>query len=656
MCGLSVLISSNSLKYSDLISLNQPIEHRGPDDEGYLIVDEFDNLEAFGGNSTPLSVYNCPISYTPISQNENEDLNIKFGMAHRRLSILDLSENGHLPMSFNNRYWITYNGEVYNYLEIKSELVELGYKFKTETDTEVILASYIEWGNQCLSKFIGMWAFIIFDSETNKLFASRDRFGIKPLYFYTAPSGDLFFTSEIKQILNLSKFEPKLNFHRALDFLNYGFTDHTNETMFQDIFIFPASHFCEFNINDIPNKILFTRYYALNEGDFEGTFESACSDFKKLFESSIELQLRADVEIGSALSGGLDSTSIVSAINQKLTELNKTNIQKTFSSCSQYVDFSEEKWINIVKNELKLNSFICYPNIENLEEELSELLFSLDEPSQSMSAFLGSKVFSLAQSQNIKVLINGQGADEYLGGYGQFANLALTCNLKKLYLKSFIENIRAIHKYKNLSFLNIFKGLFIHIIKFSFSRVKKSKYINVSKEILNNYSHPFSNLKHSNFSKRGIIQNQLYSNALPRYLRWEDRNSMRYSIEARVPFLDHRLVDFVASLPVSFLEKRGISKLLMRDSLSNFLPEAIKNRKDKKGFITPEEQWVKIENPELFRKLLKKSITYSNGILNENILEYFDNMIKGNIPFDYTYLRFIQFGFWMKAFKINNAV
>ena len=201
--------------------------------------------------------------------------------------------------------------------------------------------------------------------------------------------------------------------------------------------------------------------------------------------------------------------------------------------------------------------------------------------------------------------------------------------------------------------MNIIKGLIFHLLEFKYFTTKKPKYINVSKEILNNYSHPFSNYKYSNFNRIGIIQNQLYSNALPRYLRWEDRNSMRYSIEARVPFLDHRMVDFVASLPVDFLEKEGVSKLLMRHSLSAYLPEKIKNRKDKKGFITPEEQWVKNENPKLFRTLLEKSIKYSNGILNESILEYFDNMIIGNIPFDYTYWRYIQFGFWMNTFNVK---
>lgn len=653
MCGISAIIAKNTVKYSDLILLNKSIAHRGPDDEGYFILDAEQNINFYGGNSTPDNVYKSSVKYTPNSQNQNLDLPIKFGLAHRRLSILDLSELGHLPMSYSNRYWITYNGEVYNYIEIKGELINLGYTFNTETDTEVILASYQEWGADCVQKFIGMWALIIYDSETNNLFVSRDRFGIKPLYFHYTKDGDLFFGSEIKQFFKLENIDPQLNIPRALDFLNYGITDHTNETMFNNIMHFPASHYCKFNILHLPEKMEFVKYYSVNQDPFNGTLNQAESKFKELFDSSIELHLRSDVEIGSALSGGLDSTTIVSAINKKLLELGKTELQKTFSSCSEIDKYSEEKWIRIVQNELHLNSFYCYPNLYNLEKDLTELMYTLDEPSQSMSAFLGSNVFKLAHSKNVKVLINGQGADESLGGYGQFAILALIQNLKKLKIRSFYKSIQGIRIFRQLSYSDIVKGLLLHISKFKNFKTKNSGFLNISNEQIKKSIHPFKLYDNSNFTQNGIINNQIFKNALPRYLRWEDRNSMKFSIEARVPFLDHRLVDFVASLPVQYLENGGISKLLMRDSLSDYLPEKIKNRKDKKGFITPEEHWVKNENPQLFRMLLENSIKYSNGLINEKILDYFDNIVEGKVTFDYTYWRYIQFGYWMKTFGVK---
>jgi asparagine synthase (glutamine-hydrolysing) len=309
--------------------------------------------------------------------------------------------------------------------------------------------------------------------------------------------------------------------------------------------------------------------------------------------------------------------------------------------------------MRIVQNELNLNSFFCYPNLSNLEKDLTDLIFTLDEPSQSMSALLGANVFKLAHSHNIKVLINGQGADEYLGGYGQFANLALVENLKKFQIKRFFASIKGIREHKLLSYSNIFKGLFLPVIRFKNFKKRNFGFLNISDAMIRKSAHPFNLFENSNFTQNGIINNQIFENALPRYLRWEDRNSMKNSIEARVPFLDHRLVDFVASLPIHFMENGGVSKLLLRNSLSDYLPTKIKNRKDKKGFITPEEHWVKIENPELFRKLLENSIKYSNGLINENFLDYFDKVVNGKLAFDYTYWRYIQFGYWMKSFDVK---
>lgn len=654
MCGISLILAKNNINIRELILLNEPIKHRGPDDEGYYVYDNvLNDFHIYGGNETPQNVFSSDINYTPSKLILNENIEIKLGFGHRRLSILDLSAAGHLPMSYlSQRYWITYNGEVYNFIEIRNELISLGYHFNTESDTEVILASYHQWGSACVERFIGMWAFAIFDSETNKIFICRDRFGIKPLYLYEN-QGNLYFASEIKQFLNLPNWISKLNVPRALDFLNYSLTDHTNETLFDGVRIFPAACYAEFEITNFNHELNYIQYYELCEDNFKGNLDEANLKFKEIFDQSINLHLRADVPVGTALSGGLDSTVIVGAVNRILHKLDKTDFQKTFSSCSIYDEFNEKKWVDIVKDEFSLNSFYCYPTIANLEDDLKKLIYSLDEPSQSMSAFLGNKVFELAKKENVKVLINGQGADEILGGYGQFINIKLLESLKGFKFRSFCNDIIQINKNRHIGIFNIFKGLFIHLIKFNRFKVGKFKFVNISDKIINSYTHPLNLKEDSIYSQKSLINYHLFQNALPRYLRWEDRNSMAHNIEARVPFLDHRLVDFSATLPVKFLERNGLSKNIIRTALSIYLPLKIKNRKDKKGFITPEEKWLKYENPMLFRDLLLKSVEYSNGFINKEIINYFDDVVDGREKFDYTYWRYIQFGFWMKRFKVK---
>ncbi len=653
MCGISVIVAKETLNYSELLLLNEKILHRGPDDEGYAVLNCDNEFLIFGGQTTPDNVYASSITYTPKIENANPNLRIKFGLAHRRLSIIDLTESGHLPMSYDNRFWITYNGEIYNYIEIKNELIQLGYKFETESDTEVILVAYLQWGKKCLDKFIGMWAFVIYDSLTENLFISRDRFGIKPLYYHISADGNLYLASEIKQFTNLENWNSKLNEFRALDFLNYGFTDHTDETLIEGVFIFPSACFVEFNVNSVFDFLNFSKYYTIKDDNKINTESNELETFKFLFDQSIHLHLRSDVEIGTALSGGLDSSSIVLAINEILLKQNKEQNQKTFSACSKYEQFSEKQWIDIIADNFKLNSFYCYPDIDNLESDLCALVYSLDEPSQSMSAFLGSSVFKLAKEKNIKVLINGQGADEYLGGYGQFIFLRLTKYLKQFKFISFINDILLIRENRKLPVKNIFIGLISSWINYKKYKVKDNPYVNISELRLSQYKHPYLENVNFGYSKIDIIRSQIYFDALPRYLRWEDRISMVSSIEARVPFLDHRLIDFCSSLPVEYFEQNGISKVIMRKSLSKYLPNKIRERKDKKGFITPEEMWVKNDNPAYFRKLLENSISYSNGFIKNNILEYFDKMVAGKVPFDYTYWRYIQFGYWMKIFKVS---
>lgn len=668
MCGLSGIINKNGFDAQSIKAMLDLIKHRGPDDEGYLLLDGDHSLPTcFGGPSTPNEVYSFESGYKPSDSIErNNILRPTLAFAHRRLSILDLSAAGHQPMSYaNGRYWIIFNGEIYNYLEIKDELISKGYIFISHSDTEVILAAWQHWGVDCQHKFNGMWAFVIYDCEEEEIFMSRDRFGIKPLYYWFAPDGSFCFGSEIKQFTIYPGWGARINPQRAYDYLIYSYTDHTDETMFLGVNQIPGGHYFKSKINRIlPNKgkIVFTRWYVLTRKPYQGSFEDAAKEFERLFKSSIDLHCRADVPVGTALSGGIDSSAIVCEMNNILREQGAEHLQKSFSSCSQDARYDEKRWMDIVINSTSIDAHFVYPKLEDVFKMASDLIWIHDEPYQSQSAFLGYHVFALAKANNVKVLLNGQGADEYLGGYGQFTNTRFTEKIRNFEWVAVYNEIRNPHNFCHYSKLSLLKAYLSGKLPFSLKAylishfektlLEKRKLINNrvlgAREIDANKTIPVDLKNVSNISVHGIF----YS-TLPKYLKWEDRNSMSNSVEARVPFLDYRLVEFAYNLPDDYLDFGGETKRILRYALRNILPEKIKNRKDKKGFITPEEKWVREDNPALFRQKTKEAIAITKGIIKPEALEYFDKLVDGKIPFNYTYWRLILFAEWVKRFEIK---
>jgi asparagine synthase (glutamine-hydrolysing) len=564
------------------------------------------------------------------------------------------------------RYWITFNGEVYNYKELRSELLSKGYNFHSESDTEVILAAYVEWGNRCLEHFRGMWSFAIYDRETKEIFLSRDRFGIKPLYYWFSPSGFLAFGSEIKQFTTLPGWQAKINPQRAYDYLVYSVTDHTDETMFAGVFQIPGGHYFKSKIDDVKpqsdGRIPLTRWYDLEYKKYDGTFAAAASNFNRLFKVAVDLHLRSDVPVGSALSGGLDSSAIVCEVNNILKGQGAEGLQQTFSSCATDERYTEKQWVDIVVEQTKVDAHYVYPKQEDVFSSMSYLTWLHDEPYQSQSAFLGYNVFKLAAQKGVKVLLNGQGADEYLGGYGQFTNARYKNFFTSLNWWGLQKDIKLSRSYKTVSYTSVLKNLFYGFAPSGLRKrlADKLGYYQQIKTLVNNEAlkaashHPFDSIPVTLDSVPEVSKHFTFYSTLPKYLKWEDRNSMGSSVEARVPFLDHKLVEFAFSLPDDFLESGGETKRILREGLKDILPAKIKDRKDKKGFITPEERWVKEDNPSLFREKIKDSIANSGGIISPRALNYFDDMVEGKIPFDYTYWRVIQFGEWIKVFNVQN--
>ena len=329
MCGIAGLFSDK--QHTDIVThiqkMIQIIQHRGPDDEGYLLFNHKKHSPLFRSTQIPQSI--------------NQE-SWSSAMGHCRLSILDLSSAGRQPMcSAQQRYWISYNGEVYNYQTIRAQLIDLGYTFQSNTDTEVVLKAYEEWGQECLQRFNGMFAFIIYDTYQKRIFAARDRFGIKPLYYWLSPKGFLAIASEIKQFTQLPGWCAKINKQRTYDFLTWSALDHTEETLFNEVFQLQGGHCFDWKLSSHSPPNVF-QWYQLTPKKFSGTEEEAALQLHSLLEDSVRLRLHADVEVGSCLSGGLDSSSIVCLVHKILKEQNKQHKQKTFSAYA-----TEKRWMKV---------------------------------------------------------------------------------------------------------------------------------------------------------------------------------------------------------------------------------------------------------------------------------------------------------------------
>lgn len=664
MCGISGFIASHSLPIDNLRNATSIIRHRGPDDEGFVFF--ADNSEwplVLSGPDTPAhSVGKIP-AWFPQQQYPVKQVDARVGFGHRRLSILDLSPLGHQPMSYGNgRYWITYNGEVYNYLEIRAELEALGHEFVSRTDTEVILAAYAQWGKECLSRFNGMWAFAIFDRDENKVFLARDRFGVKPFYYWISPQNNFYFGSEIKQFTVLPEWDATVNIQRAYDFLVWGITDHTDETLFRGVFHIRPGHFAEINIADgvshVKGRINTLKWYEISKAQFSGSMDQAANDFHRLLKQSVDLRLRSDVTIGSCLSGGLDSSSIVCLMQNILQENGANNTQKTFSALSDVEKFNEQKWIESVVNHAQTEAHYTHPKMDNLFDISRAITWHQDEPFGSTSIFAQWNVFKLAAENDVRVMLDGQGADEQLFGYHGAMGIrfgTLFRNMRWVQLLREFVKVHNIHGYSYRTLIAQFGASVLPQLVQPILRRILGKTTSVPNWIDWGVlpAKMMSPFKGSEKSVYDYCYAQMTSTNLQMLLHWEDRDSMAHSIESRVPFLDYRVVEFSMGLPDDYKINNGLTKRVLRAGMSGIIPDEIRDRMDKIGFATPEEVWVRQTAPDLFRKKMKEAIENSQGILNANCMNQLEDIISGRKPFSFVIWRIINFGEWMKLFSVR---
>ncbi len=621
MCGIAGCIKTkgeiDKARFEKMVDI---IEHRGPDDRGVF----YENILALG---------------------------------HRRLSIIDLSTDGHQPFCYGDRYVVVFNGEIYNYLELKEYLQGKGYKFNTKTDTEVLVASYANWGEKCVEHLNGMWAFAIYDREKQKIFCSRDRFGVKPFY-YTEQEGMFLFASEIKQFFEILKQNPRVNRKRLLQYIIRGKLDCSNETMFCDVFQLQGGHNLSYDLKNHLYKI--NRYYNIrNIMENKESYEDACQKFAERFYDSVKLRLRADVPVGYALSGGLDSSAIV-CMAAKINKEKKMMEQHTISSCFEDKRYDEQEYIDEVIKKTSATQHKVFPQEKSLFKELDNIIWHMDEPFGSTSIYAQWNVFKKAKQIDLKVMLDGQGADEQLAGYTDFYSVLFAEYLKNGKIKKMYKEWRT---YKNKRAITEKHVSANFIICSAIAAVLETKIKNFAKYIY--YIWPgnracFSYRQHIEAMRqeklslkcdaREYIAESL-EQGLASLLHYEDRDSMAHSIESRVPFLDYRLVEAVYAMPFNYKLRDGITKSVLRDGLADVLPDKIRNRYSKLGFVTPEDQWIN-SNYNKYQKELKESAEMLEGIIDsDKVMKWFgNNKVRRQ---DSTIWRIICAGHWVRLFNVN---
>lgn len=658
MCGITAFINfSNKLTVKELLEFNRIISHRGPDGEGLWFKWQ-DGITAFCySDHTPKSAIQDTYNYLP-THNVEEFLDrndYKIGFGHRRLSILDLSHCGHQPMSTENEdVVITFNGEIYNHAELKAELTELGYTFRSKTDTEVIIYAYKQWGIDCLKKFNGMFSFVLYDKQRDKLYAIRDRFGVKPLYYYIY-EGAILFASEIKQFTTLPNWKAVLNNEPAQVFLWTGVIDYSNQTMFRDVYQVRGGHYLELSLNQSSPMFEVNKWYDITEEKRHiGEYDEAVQTFKSLFTDAVDLRLRADVNVCTGLSGGLDSSSIV-CTSAELIKNRDSHV--TFSARSTDPNLDEGRYIEEVINKTGVKNYEIWPDILELETQMKDLIWHQDEPFGGTSYFAEWKIYEKIKSQSIKVSLEGHGADEILLGYHYNFKTYASELLRSFKILDFIKLTYILHsKYKysikELGKLVVYLSIKNVLRKFKNQVSKQSKAYFIDGSLALSAPNFYkSHISGINTLKLASLQQLLYS-SLPYQLHSVDRSSMAFSIESRAPFLDYRVVELLYNCPSEYKLILSTTKRILRDAMKGILPEKIRNRSRKIGFATPEEKWM-LDNKEYFISKLEDICTRRKKFISPEIHQMLLDIINGKASYKPFLWRIIIFDQWLEIFNID---
>ncbi len=615
MCGVAgiVRLDGAPVEHAELARMAASLVHRGPDGNG---------LYAHGS----------------------------MGFAFRRLAIIDRSHASDQPLiSDDGRYVIVFNGEIYNYQQLRTELQGAGYVFRSNGDTEVLLQLYAHMGPSCLHKLNGMWAFLIYDRYERSLFGSRDRFGVKPLYWHRG-RGAIIWASEIKGIVASGLCPAQLNWRVASQFLLTGELDHGLETFYEGIEQVPAGSAFQVDSQGILRQ---WTYWSLDTSQATDKIDAPTA-LASIFEDSVRLRLRADVPLGVSLSGGLDSTSIICAAVRLGADQSRPDAKPLLAFSYMPKEFPEYHYIEDTLAWTKAQLVPLDIHRLDLWADLQRLVRAQDEPVHSMTAVVGYQLMRLTSSHGVRVVLNGQGADEVLGGYSSYF-LDYWVSLLKQGRAG--EVWRAIHSYAGVHGGNRFQYLSGAISRLIAWRCHASRWYR--SWVVRKYAHrlqghpwftpelvrvaPEPSLALPAASLNAVLKSSVQSSPLPLYLRIEDRNSMAHGVEARLPFMDYRLVSLAFSLSEDWKIKGWANKYILRDAMRGKIPESVRSRPDKMGFPTPQSNWFSDTLYAPITSLLSRQATRQRGIYNvDRILGALESHRAGTCDISSDLFRVVQ--------------
>jgi asparagine synthase (glutamine-hydrolysing) len=602
-------------------------------------------------NNSLVQIHHRGPDYAAYAHYKVNDLFVYLG--HTRLSIIDLNDSANQPFESScGNYVIIFNGEIYNYKELRSDLQNLGYKFKTQSDTEVLLYAYVKWGQNCLTKLIGMFSFVFYNKQNNTITLARDAFGIKP-FFYSIHDNELYFASEVQALLTLMQAQFKLNLQVSYDYLVHGDYDSTEDTFVDGIKHLQPAHFIIFDLNK-KQALKPIRWWKPNiTTDMDIKFKDAALKLRELFLDSVRLHLRSDVPLGFAMSGGVDSSAIVSAARY----LEPSIELKTFSYIDSDKKISEESWIDLINKKMNATSHKVNIKENELISDFDDMILSQGEPFNGLSIYAQYRVFKLAKENGIKVMLDGQGADELLAGYDGYPGHRLLSIIETKGWWAAHKFAKRWSKYPGRNYLLAWKH---------FGRIKfTDKIYKLFRKIMGRNFEP-SWLKIPYLKNNGVkcserrqkfceinkglrvkeaLAYSLMHRGLRSLLRVEDRNSMKFSIENRVPFLTIPIAEFLLSLPEEFLiSEDGVTKNVFREAMRGVMPDSHIDRKDKIGFEISDAKLL-ISMSGHFKKLIKESQEIF-FIEKEKLIKEFEEFENGTKVFNLQYYRWINFLSW----------
>lgn len=637
MCGFAVSISCRGdLAVHSVSAMLRRASHRGPDGSGTLAL--------------------TSQAASDLSEGGKQRSWIVLG--HVRLAVIDTSDKSLQPMTSPcGRYSMVFNGEIYNYVELRHQLVQSGIRFQSDGDTEVVLQALIKWGNDAFRRLRGMFALVFVDHDQRKVTAARDRYGIKPLYYWNDGT-HLHFASEIKQFTVHPKWKSHLNYANALQFLLYGLTDCDSKTLFEGVHhISPGKYAVIEAKRDL--VLQQSAWWNPTRLMFSGSYEEAVSEYRKRFNETLSLHRQCDVKMAACLSGGLDSTAIVSSLSELTGSSDITRI--TFTAISENPAINEKSFADAVNKATGTQANYVLPTAAKLWCDLDRLVLHQDEPFGSTTPFAQWCVFEAMQQAGIKVALDGQGADEQLGGYNAFITRKILDDVRLLRFGAALHSYSHFAKTGRVSLRDLALDAGYRFLPRAWKSwmgqqaglasqnaggwIQRDAYESVD------FDDPFET-KGFRGGSRQLSREMVDRIGLPMLFRIQDRNSMAFGVETRVPFADHELMEFGLSLPSEFLIRNGFTKSVLRDSVRGRLPQEVLWRRDKIGFGTNEREWLSESSSALLAEITE-GVSQSDNFFSPELPKMVERLLNPEASASPIPWRVISFLRWKKVFGVR---